>query len=169
MQFTRQVTSIVALSRDHALRLKFTEIGPDLFLYAIIKNEIGIAFHLLKNQEFKREDFINSIETKLEKENANNKLNENISLTQEAEVCLQKALNRANQKISNTVNSGQLLMSITETKSILAIQNKYQIPTSNAINHNLSKSEFAHLARNEKPRHLVHRIISMIKNWFYPL
>jgi len=154
-QFTLETKQIISLSFNIATKLKLKEIPTDLILYAIAKNEVGVACQLLKYQNFKAEIFIRDFEIK-----PVNELNEDfklIELTTDAQDCLTKAAANAIKNRSN-VNSAYILKAIVTSNSITTISDKYQIPNTELIELTLKNPEVKALEKLEKAPSVIERI-----------
>ena len=87
-KYTVQVKAIIAISYDHARELGITRMEPEFLLYTIVKEEIGVAFILLKELGFKGEDFIMYVENKIKAKEMPANVNEVLHLGTISEDCL---------------------------------------------------------------------------------
>lgn len=128
-KFSQEVEDVLTYSKEEAIKLGNTFIGPEHFFLGILREGVNIATDLLSMYGINLSDLRNRLEKELLTDNTDKKTEEKLPLLKSAERVLKLVYLEARYFKSNMIDSGHLLLAILRDKNnkVTKIMDEYNI------------------------------------------
>ncbi len=128
-KFSQEVEDVLTYSKEEAIKLGNTFIGPEHFFLGILREGVNIATDLLSMYGINLSDLRNRLEKELLTDNTDKKTEEKLPLLKSAERVLKLVYLEARYFKSNMIDLGHLLLAILRDKNnkVTKIMDEYNI------------------------------------------